>query len=363
MPGSDEADGRAEDRPKRTLASLGINTLPAGTRIALVRGGAWAVNGLRIENLNATPAAPLVFDDYGTGPVPLLRTTGASNGIEVGGTWGNTSYDGGYTFRNVTLDGGGTGQWGLWLVQRVRNVTLDNVEVTGYAIGIHSSTEQNGAVNVDGLAIRNSKIHRNRSMGFLGSFKNGLIEGSTFEANNFSGSNGNHAIYGSHLTTVAIRGNRFVNNSVVSGRCTGGNVTVHGDVDGLIVEGNTIEVPVADFSCYGFAITSGYTSIEAFRNVVVRNNTVSGIGYAAVAANAAPGIVVEGNVFKNAGAGVVVIPANNGPDADDAADGNAIVRNNTLCGGGTVINTAPGAVSTNNTVMTGSAGTTGVCAP
>ena len=58
-----------------------------------------------------------------------------------------------------------------------------------------------------------------------------------------------------------------------------------------------------------------------------------------------------------------------GPYADgDAADSNAVVRNNTACranagaAGSVVSVNSPGATVTNNVVVTGAAATTGVCA-
>lgn len=338
-------------QPKRTIAAANPNALAAGASVLLNRAGSWVLGGrLDLNNRNVTLAAPLVVDGYGTGPGALLTFPQCSNGINIGGGWGNTDNDGGYTLRGVRLATAAPctaqgDQFGVWLVQNVRGVLLDGVDITGFKIGVNSSE---GSIGVTGVTVRNSRIHRNSSMGMLGPLRDSVIEGNTFEANNFSGSTGNHAQYGSHYRNVTVRGNRYINNSVDrNGQCTGGNFTVHGQVDGLLIEGNTITVPAgAAFGCYGFAITSGYSSVEAFRNVIVRGNTVTGIGYAAIAANAAPGIVVEGNRLNSGGG--VVIPANGGPDADDARDADAIVRNNTLCGGGTVQANVPGAQVSGN---------------
>ena len=361
-----DANPGTQALPKRNPASVDVNSLPGGSHLLLQRGGAWADFSMNLENLNATPTNPLVIDAYGTGAAPVLRTA-TGQAFRVGGRWGNTTNDGGYTIRNVVLDGMGTAERGLWFVQNVRGVTLDNVTIQNFRFGIESSLGVPHGVT--GLTIRNSNISNNRSMGILGSYSDAVIEGSTFEGNNnITGSTGNHAIYFSHGNRVTIRNNTFTGNSVVNGSCIGGNVTVHGVVDGLLIEGNTIRQVRSAISCYGFAITAGYTTAESFRNVVVRGNTVINVGMTSIAANAAPGILVENNRVINtqaAGQYGIWIPANGGADAGDAAEGGAIVRNNTICfaqAQGSVGVSAPGAQASGNVIRFGADATTGACA-
>lgn len=386
VPG-DNANPGTLAAPKRDLAGLPsapagsnltpVNALPAGTRLLFNRGGAWVSFTLSLENPNATLASPLVLDAYGTGADPVLRVSGGV-GIQFGGRWGNTSNDGGYTVRNVRLVGPGaqvdTETRGMWFVQNVRGITLDNVSIEGFRWGIESSLGT--PYGVSGLSIRNSRISNNRAMGILGSYSDAVIEGNTFEGNNnITGSSFNHAIYFSHGNRVAIRNNQFLRNSVVNGECLGGNVTAHGVIDGLLIEGNTITQDRAAGSCYGFAVTAGYSTSEEFRNVVVRGNTVINVGMAAIAANAAPGIVVEGNRIINTQATTqygIWVPANGGADgptapAPDATDRDAIVRNNTVCfvqaqGSVPIVVTAPGSLVEGNAVRTGADASTGACA-
>lgn len=369
MPGNNANAGTSPNAPKRDLAGFPFNTVPAGTQLLFARGGVWNHTMIRLENLNATPANPLVFDTYGSGAAPVWKTA-ANHAIEFGG-WQNTTNDGGYTIRNLKLDGLGTAEWGLWLRDNLRNVTVENVEITGFTIGIHSqSVAPHGVTRV---AIRNSRITRNRTMGFLGSFNDSVIEGSTFEGNNFAGSVFHHAIYMSGNAyggrNNVVRNNTFTRNSVVNGECTGGNVTFHGQMDGMLIEGNLIEQDSSTGGCYGFSITTGYDTAEWFRNFVVRNNTVVNLGNCSVCVNAAPGIVVENNKFIKAQAtyhaGVSI-----GGDvgAGDAADRDAIVRNNVACfpAAGAYQMAAnvnsPGAQVSGNVVYTGAAALSGVCA-
>ncbi len=354
-----------EASPKRDLSGVSVNDLAGGSSLLLKRGGAWNVIGLLLENSYVTPAAPLTIEAYGSGPKPLLRVP-TGNGIHLGGNWNNQSNDGGYTLRDLRLDGLGTAQWGLWLVQNVRAITIENVEITGFAIGIHASGGSPHGVSA--VTLRNSSISRNRSMGFLGTVSDSRFEGNLFESNNFGGSNREHAIYLSRGNRNTIRDNRFVRNSAVNGRCTGGNVTVHGVVDGLSIENNTIEQDASLPGCYGFAITAGYASQESFRNVTVRGNTVINIGMCAVCVNSAPGIVVENNrsiMLTTAALHYAVWePANAQQDIPSVG---AIVKDNVLClrgaakGDSRATQLSASVVSTNNSVRTGTEAAAGPC--
>lgn len=366
VPG-DDANPGTEASPKRDFRSVPFNTLPAGSQLRFKRGGAWAFPIVRLENPNATPAAPLVFDAYGTGPAPVLRPQGIL-AIEFGGL-NNQNDDGGYYFRSLKLDGNGTADWAFWLRDNLRNVTLDRLEITGFEIAIH--VQQSEPHFITGTRIRQSWIHHNSDMGFLGHMNGGTIEGNLFERNNFTGSAFSHAIYLSGGTGNTIRNNRFVRNSVVNGVCTGGNVTVHGQNAGLLIEGNTIEQDQATGGCYGFSITPGYTTAEWFRTTVVRGNTVLNVGHCSVCAGAAPGILVENNLAINGMANFyhvgVNIPTSVDPGNGDDLDGAAVVRNNVTChaqpgnGSDTVKVTGAGAVVTNNVFRTGAEASTGPC--
>jgi len=336
VPGDNGNAGTRPSAPKRNLDGIDLDRLPAGTTLLFARGGAWANFRLRISNLQVTPAAPLVFDAYGSGAPPLLRTA-SGNAIEFG-KYNDTNADGGYTVRNLRLDGQGTAEWALWLRENLRDVTIENVEITGFAIAVHSQAlPPHGVTRV---TIRNSTISRNRTMGILATFSDALIEGNTFEANNFSGSVLHHAIYLAGTPhggrNNVIRNNRFVNNSTVNGTCTGGNVTLHGQMDGVLIEGNLMTQESSAGSCYGFSITPGYNTPEWFRNVVVRGNTIVNLGGCAICAGAAPGIVVEDNVIVHTNPSshrAILIPANVKPgpmSQGDAEDTGAIVRNNTI---------------------------------
>jgi len=366
-PGSNANPG-TQTAPKQNLAGLNVNTLPAGSRLLFNRGGAWAAFSVRLENLNTTVAAPLTFDAYGSGPAPWLQVA-SGNMFNLGGGWMNTTNDGGYVIRNLKLDGMGTAQWGVWFVQNVRDVLIENSEVTGFGIGINSNAGT--PHDVRGVTLRNNNINRNRAMGLLGHYNDLLIEGNLFEANNFSGSTFDHGSYLGGGNNITIRDNRYLRNSVVNGVCQGGNMTFHGQIDGMLIEGNTIEQDAAAEQCWLMSITQGYSSAEWFRNTVIRNNRLINGGNTVMAVQSAPGVLIEGNVTINTQATTqtsFAVGSGPGPYADgDDPDSGAIVRNNTACqsGGaaGSVVNlNSPGGTATGNTVITGPAATTGVCA-
>jgi hypothetical protein len=159
---------------------------------------------------------------------------------------------------------------------------------------------------------------------------------------------------------------------VVNGVCEGGNVTMHGQMDGMVVEGNLIEQDAGVATCYGFSFNPGYQEPEYFRNFVVRNNTVKNVGNCSVCLNAAPGIVVENNLFIKTHAGYHAgVSIGGGTDADDDRDTGATVRNNTACfpvpatpqqpQTMTAINSTGNTV-TGNVTYTGAQASTGVCA-
>ncbi len=386
VPGNNANAGTSAAAPKRTLAGLDVNTLAAGSQLLFARGGAWASFSLQLHNLNATAASPLVFDAYtppGGGTARPMLSPGGNFFVFQTSLFGATEDTGGYVLRNLKLDGGGSHGWGIHLRNRSHDILLDNLEITGFEIALHSQNES----PIGNVTLRNSLIHHNSEMGMLGEADNLTLEGNTFEANNFSGSGFNHAIYlGGSARNGAIRNNTFTNNSVCTRApcadgnpvdpnvCRGGNVTVHGQWDGMVIEGNTIQQVASVGSCYGFSITPGYTSAEFFRNFRVRNNTVINLGGCAICAGASVGPIIENNLLinrNNSWMSGVVLGANVGtPGAGgDDVDNGAMVRNNTMCstyfsGGSQLVaaNITGTYTQTGNVLRTGADASTGPCA-
>ena len=365
--GSNANAGTSMSAPKQDLSGIDVNTLPAGSQLLFNRGGAWSwTSTLRLDNRNTTAAAPLTFGAYGAGVAPLIRQSSAF--LVETGEWLNTVPDGGYVFRGLKLEGLAAAPQdakAIWLRGTVSDVLIEDVEFTGYYIALYGQ----GHDDVQRVTVRNSRFIRNKGMGVLGTFNNSLFEGNLFEGNNFSGSGFEHGTYLGNFTNLTLRNNVYLRNSVVNGVCQGGNMTFHGQVDGLLIEGNRIEQDAAAPDCWLVSITQGYSTAEWFLNVVVRNNKLINGGNTGVAAQSAPGILVEGNVVINAQATnqtAISVGHTDYPNGD-VPDGDATVRDNTACqsGGatGSVTNvTAPNSAVTNNVIVTGAAATTGVCA-
>lgn len=334
VPGNDANPGTSAAAPKRTLAGIDFDQLAAGTQVVFARGGAWTNVRIVISNLAATPQSPIVFGSYapswGGTARPILQAQANVPALFEFGRYNNLDDDGGYIIRNLELRGVGEG-WGLWLRDRMHDLTVENVLMTGFGIAIHS--QSNGGNGIDRFTMRNSRVHRNTSMGFLGSVNNMLLENNVFSENNFSGSAFNHAIYlggGGH--DITIRNNEFLDNSVVNGRCEGGNVTAHGVWERVVLEGNLLKQTTSGGGCYGFSINPGYYSAESMRDFVVRGNTIVNLGNCAVCATSVPNILVENNLIvqldNHYHAAITIGEAEREPQ--DAADDNAIVRNNTI---------------------------------
>jgi hypothetical protein len=354
--------------PKQNLAGINVNTLGAGTQLLFKSGGSWNwTSTVRLDNRNTSAAAPLTFAAYGTGAAPLLRVS-SLYGFETG-EFSNTTPDGGYVFRGLKFDGlnNGSNNHAIWLRGTVSDVVIEDVEMTGFYIALNGQ----GHDDIQRVTVRNSNLHHNRGMGVLGTFNNSLFEGNTFEANNFSGSGFEHGTYLSNNTNLTLRNNRYIRNSVANGLCTGGNMTFHGQNDGLVIEGNTIEQTASAAGCWGMSITQAYTTAEWFRNLVVRNNRLINVGNTGINAQSAPGALIEGNVIINTQTTnqTAISVGSTEYQGGDVADGNATVRNNTACfptpeANSIVLRTTSvlNALLSNNVVITGAAASTGVCA-
>lgn len=353
--GNNANAGTSPAAAKRNLTGFNVNALPRGSQVLFARGGVWTNFQVVVQNLNATPTEPIFFDSYapswGGSAAPWLKSNNITGAFEFG-TWQDTNNDGGYVVRNLKLDGEGVSVWGLWLRDNMRNLIAEDLEITGFGIGVHSQSGQPHGVT--SFTLRNSIIHHNSEMGMLGSASDSVIENNTIASNNFSGSGFSHGIYlgsGSHESrNMIVRGNTFADNSVVSGVCTGGNFTVHGQWNGLLVERNTITQTASAGGCYGISINSAYASPEWFRNLIVRGNTIVNLGNCSICLTSAPGAIVENNLIANTQttyhAGVLIPDRN--ADVGDDLDTGAIVRNNTMylaqpgAGAGVVMRAASG---------------------
>ncbi len=348
--GADQNSGTAA-QPKRTLAGSGVNpsSAPGGSEIRYCEGGAWNHATIFIENNPNTDAAnPLSFTSYapptGAAGQPALNINTDSPAV-VFCCFQDTVYDGGYAFRNLRFQGPGANSRnaGLFFVSAyVTDVSFDNVRVEGFAIGVQGATERTGnpGSSLRRVTVTNSLIARNHAMGLLIAGDDLRIEGNLIEANNFSGSSFNHGLYigaSRSASRVTVRNNRFVDNSLVGGRCEGGNLTVHGQTDQLLIEHNLIAVPQATGGCYGISLTDGGVDYVDFptggpefnRRLVVRSNTIVNVGQNFLTVQSAVAPIIENNrlISTTATSAYGIVVENGG--AEDEPGNAARIRNNT----------------------------------
>jgi Right handed beta helix region len=370
VPGDNSNAGTDAAAPKRDLTGFDVNTLPAGSQLLLAQGGKWINFSLFVYNTHATPNQPLVFASYapawGGTARPWLVAAYEQTAFTFGGAPATgdpqraIERDGGYTLRGLRLQGLGRTDpsvvrpdYGLMLLNRTRDVVLEDIDIAEFGIGIYTDNALVGGIldlnNLGNLnvVLRNSHIHHNTRMGLLGDADGYTIEGNTFTGNNLApvGASGfNHAIYlAGHGRRGVVRNNTFTNNSVHtmpnSGGaqgCVGGNLTVHGQWDDLLIEGNTITQDVSYDSCYGISVTTGYGDRpEHFNQLVVRGNVIVNLGGCAICVEAATAPLIENNRLINhhdRWMSGVVMSRNQPPGGLDHITSAATVRNNVYCG-------------------------------
>jgi hypothetical protein len=191
--------------------------------------GTWRV---RLDNRNVSSAAPLTMADWGSGALPVFNTP--SGTTFSFGMYGDTVADGGYVFRNLKLDGRGTGQWGAFVQGGTRDVIFDGVEIDRlrhrHPLPARARRRQRPP---DGSQL----VHppQRREHGMLGAGNGFVFENNRIEDNNPSGGGFEHGTYFSPGPLVGggrIVGNTYRRNSAPNGTCDGGNMTLHGMWDG-----------------------------------------------------------------------------------------------------------------------------------
>jgi hypothetical protein len=337
--GDDANPGTSADAPRRSLSGIDLDNLPAGTQILFARGGAWADVRILIRNGNATPESPIVLGAYdpswGGTARPWLRSSSVGGAIEFG-AWNESSTHGGYLVEGLLLDGAAAAEpaaWGIWVREGTEHLSILDTEITNFQIGVHvQGTEP---LPVRYLTLRDNDVHHNTNMGMLAHADDFVVEGNRFSFNNFTGSAFSHGVYLGGInggSRVAFRNNLLERNSVVDGACAGGNFTMHGQWEDVLIEGNRIIQDRSVGTCYGFSLLTSYEHPEWFRGFVVRGNVVVNLGYNSINANAAPGIIIENNLIVNDqdqyGASISVGHPELAPGDD--ADHDAIIRNNTI---------------------------------
>lgn len=321
--GSDANDGLSAATPKLTApTSTQFNAAACGDQFLLAQGGRW--NGYAagiISHGQNCQTNPVVIGSYAppsgaTGRPILHDTTVSVDAMFTMGNYNNTVDDRGYIFRGLELSSDAcatlncyTREYAFRLFGRLSYVTLDDLYIHNFRYALQSYPNDTiSTPTIDHLTIKNSTINSNYSMGLLAIANDFLVEHNTFVGNNFNGSGFNHAFYiagtGWSASRVTVRRNTLTNNSrdligaPGSTDCTGGNLTGHGIIDGLVVEDNIITQVTSQGGCYGISLTNaGVTDI--FTNSITRRNVVVNMGECGICFNILQNAVIENNVVVN----------------------------------------------------------------
>lgn len=365
-PGIDSNPGTPE-APKLSLAHARVilDNASAGDQILFARNGSWTsvTSAFWTGNNRGTAAKPIVIGDYTpknyTGSAkPLITLTGPQASCLVITTGGATPvHKEGFVFKNIKCVGiGATGvadATGINTYNDVSDVLLDNLDISGFSIGVYPSDGRVAGTVTKGLTLRNSYIHDNTTQGFLGGGPNLLIENNVFDNNGYISDRGksldrNHHIYltAEKFTGAVVRGNKLTRSAVCTpssgiacatyNQCYGVPIVAHGTINDLVIENNVVdESSGAAPGCYGIQVAPGYPTIaEAFPGAIVRGNRLANVGSNAIDIGSCPNCVIEDNVIAWTNSPRMTVVGINAPSGnvkpDDAVDTNLTVRNNSI---------------------------------
>ena len=344
--GNDSNSGTSIDSPWRSLTKVNseINLLQAGDQILFAKGGAWINASLtNINNYNTSAENPIIFDSYdplwGGTAKPILSETRVGTNLFNFVDAGNADHDEGYIVRNLDLRGGGTGQWAVFAFNDVDHITLDNLDISDFDIGVHCAGSNSPNPGTDGqnqhMKLLNSIITNCSNQGFLGGGDYLLIEGCHFENNGFAMAVFNHNIYVSNGDSVIIRNNELYQSAVINGHADGVSMVVHGLHKNLIIEGNFVheDLGMVTGNAWGIAVDpGGYGTPEGVTGLIIRGNLLLNMFNICIGITSCPGAVIENNVIINESAAdlnAIVVPDRN-RDNDDLIMTNVTVRNNSI---------------------------------
>ncbi len=407
--GANGNDGLTPATAKQTLAAAVTiwQAAAAGDQILFAQGAWWdnAATG-QMKNGNSTKTNPVVIGSYdasavwsgGAGIKPVFYNPATA--IVINFNKGTVTHSEGYVVRDIKIDGGGTNaSQGVFGQGDTDYVTLENLTITGMAIGIqcNGGTSSTSATS-DGISsnwtIRGCDISSASSQGILIGARNTLIENCSFD---HCGTNlGDHGIYigggaqsANPKTISSITGNgatatlttavphnipagpRFI--VTVTGSTSSGSGSFNvSSVIGVVTGPNTITysatgTPTA--SVVGSYTASFNVEVE---NVIIRNNTLSNgnIGAAGTGNNAhivvhgsLTGLLIENNtiyetavISSGTNIGIEIDSGYNAAPEDYEYMHKVVVRNNTIlrCAQGITLDICDAALVENNYVYSDS---------
>jgi len=342
--GDDKSVGTTKAKPLKTYekAMSKFGSLHAGDSILFCRGGNFNVTKYSaLFNTKFRAHKPGTIGDYfapeaiGDEPRPIISSL--NNGALYFNTQSPFGPDGGLIVQNLELRGRGIGM-GIFLLNGFSDVKVKNVLIDGFEIGMYSG---GGAQNSNNVSLTDSQIQNNTGQGWLGGGDNLLIEDNSFHNNGY-GHNGSsisqHNVYVSNNElspgkNIIVKGNDLYKSANVDGKCGGASLVVHGQMENLLIEKNTIreDEGAVDGYCYGLGVGPAYSSGESFKDVRILNNLLINVGRVGISGGSLVTALISGNTIIDYGSvldeGILVPEEGNG---NDAKSNNVEILNNTI---------------------------------
>ncbi len=286
-----------------------FNSMPAGSTVALCRGGSFDISGAtRAYNTSCTNASRCQLTDYtpawvsGDEARPIVNSN--ENGLSFA-DGGDSDGDGGYVVSNIHLkqSAGNAASFGIFTFNEVDDLLACNMVFDSFGIGMHVagrnalSTGDGVSTNID---VTYSEFIDNENQGYLGTCTNCDIEYNYFDNNGWfperqsAASPGvfSHSIYlsgGSEsepADNVSVQYNEIYNSvHYQNNSCQGAVIVTHGYQTNFNISNNIIkETPGTAYNaCWGIAPSvGGYNSLEGFFNFTITNNTIEYVGNQAI---------------------------------------------------------------------------------
>ncbi|MFV1983692.1 MAG: hypothetical protein ACC657_09160 [Thiohalomonadales bacterium] len=309
--------GTSKASPRKTFsnASSTFNRFNAGDSIQFCRGGSFTANAkYRWVNNKCTTAKNCTVTAYNLPgqknhklprPIIIQKANKSLFALDDGG---NADREEGYTFSDLDLRCSGClksgSGYGFFLFNDVDFVTIKNISIDNFRIGVYlaASNKTNRGSNgqLDNITLDNLKIVNSKRQGILGGANKLRLINSYFE-NNGSGTIYDHNIYISRGNRIVISGNDVYRSSLdTRGKCVGNPIVVHGTINNLLIENNTVrkDIGKAKSSCWGIAVDPGYKKSESFKNIVIKGNKILNVGNISIGVTSCNNCIIENNYIS-----------------------------------------------------------------
>jgi len=316
--GSDENDGLSLSTPWLTFAKAmgNFKYLKPGESINFCRGGVFYVDSAPwLSNYNCTAENRCRVGDYyadvnnasaGLERPKIISNNGA--GLFSFQDGGNADQDGGYLVENLILESAVvSGGVGINLFNDVDDLTIRNVKVDGFKIGIYAAgvNTLNPGSNKhnERFIFEYNQVINNSGQGWLGACSDCEIRGNLFENNGYAKAIYDHNFYfsASDSTNIIIADNILRKSTFIDGACQGVSFVMHGVAKNITIENNLIEEDAGKAlpHCYGIAIDPGYAYEESFEHLIIRGNTIKNVGGLGIGCASCVDVLIENNTIIN----------------------------------------------------------------